>query len=343
MSGGLPRPAQTALRSLRRGARGTLALARGGRPPDRLILHVGLHKTGTTSLQAALELWRWRLLLSGVRPVRRRGPAYMAMRRAITPLAHTESRSLARRREARDAIAAFLETQRVPGAHTLLLSHEDLIGSPLLTAHGRAYGDAGARLDLLREATAGYARVELVLTLRAQDALLESLVLHLTKAGRVDDPAALLDRCADAAPSLAGLVAAAEGRFGPGRVHVLPVEASGGDPVWLPTRVLAIAAPGIRPPGRLPDGALAYNPTLTETGIRMAIGVRRSGALKPGREWRAFRDHLERHHSARTGPRAQLLTPELSRRILAPHAAHNAALLARCGYGELAPRYAPSP
>lgn len=125
-----------------------------------IILHLGLHKTATTSLQEFLQANSGKLLQRGVRyiPLQR-------MRNDVTPLFC----SLDKNR--RQKLANFLQEI---DKETVLLSDENLIGAPGEISKGSLYSFARNRVETFCE-DMREARITLFLTLRDPHLFLSSM------------------------------------------------------------------------------------------------------------------------------------------------------------------------
>lgn len=114
---------------------------RGARCRMEIVLHLGAHRTGTTTLQDYLRRHRPGLAARGIRPLlpaALRGPEYrgLVQRNGGGP--------------ARQALAATIARARGQGMRVLLLSEENLCGDLRATlAAGRPYPGLAARLARL--------------------------------------------------------------------------------------------------------------------------------------------------------------------------------------------------
>lgn len=119
--------------------------------PKNLILHIGLHKTATTSLQDFLQANTGKLLQRGVRyiPLQR-------MRTDVTPLFCSADKAR------RGKLAEFIGSVE---KETLLLSDENLIGTPGEFVQGGIYSYAANRMTTFCEDMKDY-RITIFLTLR---------------------------------------------------------------------------------------------------------------------------------------------------------------------------------
>ena len=188
----------------------------------RIVLHAGFHKTGTSSLQAALAAHRGAL-----------APRYAVQTAAL-------SRPLAR--VARQALAASVTAEALPGLRAalalwvaglrrgpgLLISCEDLVGH-MPGRHGLRDYSAACRLvpEVVQALTTRFpgAAVEVLLTTRAAPDWLRSLHWQLSKhPGMRLTSRGYARRFADAADP-APILRALAPLLAPARLHAVPVEA----------------------------------------------------------------------------------------------------------------------
>lgn len=133
----------------------------------KILLHVGTHKTGTTSLQRMMALHRPHLLERGIcYPETDRPPFPHHIKHKNLRAALIEGpRAFAREK------AAFLDEFARSGANTLMMSGEGLWRMPVKA------------LNLMRELAEDF-EIEIICFLRRQDRFLESLWSQLSKEGR---------------------------------------------------------------------------------------------------------------------------------------------------------------
>lgn len=127
-----------------------------------IALHLGVHKTGSTYLQAALQSCAPALAEAGVGVV-----PFETLRAEFTARAWARpDRDAARNSENRQAAAAWLRGVLAGRPARLVLSDENLLGTPdEIVATGRLYPRLEARLGPMAEMLRGE-RVELYLGLR---------------------------------------------------------------------------------------------------------------------------------------------------------------------------------
>jgi hypothetical protein len=156
-----------------------------------VILHLGAHRTGTTSFQNHLRAQPAALAAAGIGfwgPWRTRA----GLLEGVT--APRQSAAAAARREGRLAVNLAAAAGR--GLSTLLVSDENMLGTPRRNLRrGALYHDAGERLARLSRAFGGPRRV--VLQIRALDAWWASALAWLLPRGEALPSAAQLARLAE--------------------------------------------------------------------------------------------------------------------------------------------------
>lgn len=143
----------------------------------RIVLHLGAHRTATTSLQ--------RKLGDNADALQRAGIAYWGPRRLRAGLFDglygtpcSKAPTLPPRRAGRAAgrVALQVEMAAQAGATTLIVSEENMAGTMrLITQTQRLYPDAGARVARFAEAFAGH-ELSLGLSIRCHDAFWASVL-----------------------------------------------------------------------------------------------------------------------------------------------------------------------
>ncbi|RKF14918.1 hypothetical protein D6850_08605 [Roseovarius spongiae] len=155
-----------------------------------IILHLGAHRTASTSFQLYMRRNRRALGAAGIAFWGPRQTRNGLLNGAIsTPGTMPAARQL---RRARGRIALQVYKLREAGMQRLVLSDENLIGSPRRNIRDmRLYPAAGERMARYREALGGrIARV--VLSIRAQDAYWTSLLAYsIPRGGALPDSARL--------------------------------------------------------------------------------------------------------------------------------------------------------
>lgn len=135
----------------------------------RAILHLGLHKTGTTSLQNALAAKREILAGHGVHYI-----PLEQMRRDLTSLLTTEDDA------ARREVRTYLDAIDQP---VLLLSDENIIGGVTDPLWGHVYRDAEWRIRSLASLLEG-AEIDIFIALRSPETFFPALYSEHLRHGR---------------------------------------------------------------------------------------------------------------------------------------------------------------
>ena len=152
-----------------------------------IILHVGAHRTGTTSFQSYLR---------GVAPgLAAQGLGFWGPRRTRKGLFQgvLSPASAADSRQAQDRLRRALAASAGQGCTRLLISDENLLGSTRACLRAQAlYPQAGDRFQRLHAALGRIDRV--VLQIRSPEAWWTSALAFLLTRGVAPPPAALLER-----------------------------------------------------------------------------------------------------------------------------------------------------
>lgn len=297
-----------------------------------LFVHIGTHKTGSTSIQQALREARGALRAEGWQRLSR--PAaldagFMAAAAFDQPRAQRLRRQLARATALAAALASARATARSTGPRPArwLLSWEGFSGLPQ-----RGYTNAGALAAMLCEATRAF-DTRLVVYLRRQDDFVESMYTQAIQEGAAlgfdeflrgfDEPAAL---------DYEQFVEAYACRFGHERVLVRVHGADGGrGAVDDFGRALGIAA--------LQDGRWRRheNRAMSRTALEIA---RCANPLLDRCQRRRLREALQA--ASPKGPGGfGFFRPEQRERFLERYAASNARLAARLHGPGAAPLFSP--
>lgn len=138
-------------------------------PFERAILHLGLHKTGTTSIQNVLADRRDVLGRHGVHYI-----PLEQMRRELSGLLTREDDAV------RDQAAQYLSGIEQP---VLLLSEENIIGGVSDPLWGNVYADAEWRIKSLASLLAG-AEIDIFIALRSPPAFFPALYSEHLRHGR---------------------------------------------------------------------------------------------------------------------------------------------------------------
>ena len=300
-----------------------------------LILHPGLHKTGTTAIQKLLESHSAMLQRSGIGYVKQSQFAP-----ALRPLVNRLGRKLGDVDLTEvEQITDELVQEALQGKEAVILSYEDLIGSQYLHLHKSLYPHMDSRIAMLARLAEKFDRVSVVLTIRNQAELLESMLIQLVKQGIVFDPWSIADEIDLESLSLAAMVRRLNEAFGADRVTVLAAESCDGDPALNARALVALHDEKVAQRLRFGLARKRPNPSLSEAGLKLALATR--PAIDSKLEWRQFRKFLEKNYAA--GPkakRARILKPEQRARILDRHWPETREMLAAAGLSALGPRYA---
>ncbi len=153
-----------------------------------IILHLGAHRTATTSFQYYLRKNAARLGWEGIvvlGPRQTRNGLFSGVFAA--PGATPAAQQL---RRARGRIALRLERERAKGARVMVISDENMIGAPRRNLRDmRLYADIGQRMARYHDAFDG--RIgRVVLSIRAQDCYWNSVIAFaIERGGAVPSPA----------------------------------------------------------------------------------------------------------------------------------------------------------
>ncbi|MBT9384596.1 hypothetical protein KM176_12060 [Pseudooceanicola sp. CBS1P-1] len=193
-----------------------------------VILHIGAHRTATTSFQSYLRTLRGPLEARGIAvwdPRRTRNGVLTGVQPVPGPVPPQKQFDHARGR-----IALNLEALRRKGRDQLLVSDENMLGAPRAALRaGMLYPDAGARIARHLEAFGGEVS-RLVLSVRGLEAWWTSCLHYALDRGHAAPDAALLQQLAASPRSWRSVIeeiaAAAPGT----ELLVMPHEGYAGDP-----------------------------------------------------------------------------------------------------------------
>lgn len=165
-----------------------------------VILHLGAHRTGSTSFQSYLRAHREVLL---ARQIGFWGP--WRTRSGLLSGVSDAPQSPVQARHADHRLRLALEAAHRHGARQLLVSDENMMGTPRRCLRsGRLYPDAGERLARLGRAFGGPRRI--VLSLRALDLWWSSIISFLIPRGEDLPTRAQLDAIVDSPRSWRALI-----------------------------------------------------------------------------------------------------------------------------------------
>ncbi len=206
-----------------------------------IILHLGVHRTGTTSFQHYMRDSADTLAQGAIGfwgPMRTRKSVFPG----LFPGPKTaRGRSLSRRAEGR--VRILLELAKAGGTRQLVISDENMIGTPQqCMRQGALYpaiGDRMARLD----AAFGGKVTRIVLSLRAQDLFWASLAAYTVGRGHGLPDATRLDRIAHSPRTWRDVITDLACAMPEAEIVVLPFERVAGQPNALLTAGTGAAAP----------------------------------------------------------------------------------------------------
>lgn len=223
---------------------------------DRIKLHIGAHRTGTTSLQAALHAHRQSLSARGVGYW---GPSAMRAKRfpgvfrwfkgpTLTPAEQGACEIIAT--ENIPLLSQRLRNQRHLGHEKIIISDENILGDMKINLQTKAlYPDAAHRLALFSRIFGPYIS-RISLTIRSYDSYWRSLLAHQIAKGGAAPTAQMLDALATQPKRWLDVVADVQTAFPEAEIRVMrfedwiaapnaQIEAVFGAPLGLPTRVAA--------------------------------------------------------------------------------------------------------
>ena len=227
----------------------------------QIVLHIGAHRTGTTSLQAFMQQNRRALRDLGIAywgPKRIRGQRYRGLSPgpAIGKAACLDRHLLLR-------LDDDLEREAVRGAQVLVISDENMIGSMRHNLRHRSlYPEAGARIARYIEAFGGQVSA-LTMSIRSQDQWWRSALAYLGRNGGLHADEILRARIAADPRGWCQVVRDVAQVAGTAKMRVLPFDAFAGQPhLWL-SAILGRALPDLAPGGwmnRSPECAIPGRP-----------------------------------------------------------------------------------
>lgn len=274
----------------------------------RVVLHVGAHKTGTTTIQ--------QYLLAHRESLRRRGVRYVP-RAELSPLVGWGEQLVASPDGFAALVADFGAARR---ERVLLASHENMCGRPFARVGAGLYADAPASIEALARMTAAH-DTHVLLTIRPPHELLESFYLQgVNMGGQMRFPR-WLERLDLDALSWRPLVETLRASFA--RVSVVDFGTiRAGAPAYVTDALrrvgvdVEVDASWLRP----------LNPSVSELGLRLLL--RGNGVLADEDDRNALRSFVQRHFNNRTGERPQLLDEDTRVMLRDRYAAEYAELTA---------------
>jgi len=295
-----------------------------------LVLHVGVHKTGSTLLQRVLVRSAAALEQQGLRFVPRRRLYALPRVRAVTHGLQNGKDIRERDLETVAAdVRALLHGER---DETVLVSDETFLAARVDLAYpGPLYSSGIAPLRWFRDSIVPPAPMRVVMFVRRQDRFIESMYVQLVHQGRTerfDDWYATLD--IDRFDWLA-TARAIEDLVGVDNLVVRPFELIHAGTVAFCTGFLALVAPTLRLPltsAEIEDIAQHANRSLSARGVEVAL--RAYPLLELDERVALRRSSLQPYLSNRDFPRAAPMPESAARSLLQRHAAANAELSVRC-------------
>jgi hypothetical protein len=268
---------------------------------QRLIVHLGFHKAGSTFLQSSL-LASARAAAGDLRFL----PGGIAATQAVSSLA--TQKLLRTLKDRGDTSAAFQDLRHclAEARGHIILSNENLLGDQLGQNTGDLYPlapEVVRAFDVLSDAY----DIEYVFYVRRQDEFIESTYLNLVRDGMLVDFQSYFDRLV--LPTLAFndfFCRLADAT--PNPIRVIPFEVVKRSPALFLDSLSTIAAPNLHlVPGR------NTRPSFSEVALQLAmLGYPHLS----GQDRLAFGDFLAARFSTRTNPRAPLLSDEQRRGII---------------------------
>lgn len=205
----------------------------------KVILHIGAHRTATTSFQSYFRRHAEPLRADGLGcwgPMRTRKGLFAG----IQP---TKSFGIMGARRARGRILLNMKKAQANGVETLLVSDENMMGSVRLNMrHGRLYPDIGERLS--RYIWAFDQRVDkIVMSVRALDYLWASQIAYGVQRGHALPDAARCAVIAHGTRSWRDVITDVSCAAPLAKIEIVPFEASVGAPDRMLEAVTGHAAP----------------------------------------------------------------------------------------------------
>jgi hypothetical protein len=293
-----------------------------------IVIHVGLHKTGSTLLQRALREVRQELAQEGVL-VRLRDEMYgdLGFRRVVRGLQ-------AGRAQDRRQLAHVTEQTRTliqPGdSDRLVFSDETLLGTfPDFRRPCDAYVCGIPALRWMVESVAAPTTVRVVMYVRRQDRFLESVYLQQVHQGSTETFSEWFSTIEVGHFDWLSLSRRVEEVVGEGRLVVRPFETISDGAVKFFAEFLRVVDPGLV--RSLPSEVIAKVPhsanrSLSGKALEIALLVY---PILTQEERFTLRRFLQTNFSTRKYPRAELLTGQQANEILEMHRSANAKLFER--------------
>lgn len=290
--------------------RGLLVAPPRSRRPENFI-HVGAHKTGTSTLQSLIRENGPELLAQGILPIARVLPIVEGLERPLDNEADLirPLRSLAKRpsEKHRRHLKRMLSAMG-RAAPSMLLSDEAFLGHRIGSTRG-FYPHAEAMLATL-VSVLPKRRTRVILYVRHQDRLIESNYLHSVKLGSAETFPGFLQRIDLDAMSWLDLAGRLAGIVGGENLIVRPFEPIAQGVVPFAREFFSLFCD----PARLNLREIQANPSLSAPGVFLA---RLLGPRIPASAWYYLRQGIQLTMSHRILPPARLLSDAARKRLRA--------------------------
>jgi len=256
-----------------------------------IILHIGAHRTATTTFQGYLRDNRIALAASGIAAWEPR-TTRKGLLSGVVPVAGPQGAAEQMRR-ARVRIAAAIDAAARAGARQLVVSDENMIGTPRGNRRrGALYPDLGARMERFSEAFDGRI-TRVALSVRPQDEFWSSVLIYSVMRGHAVPEGGELAALACAGHSWRDVIATLARALPGVDIRVLPHHPYAGRPDLRLARMTGragLGAPMLPPaPRAAPLNASAELPRL-----RRLAAARGAGAVRLPRgegRWSPFDLH----------------------------------------------------
>lgn len=215
-----------------------------------VILHIGAHRTATTTFQAYLRANAAALAARGI-AVWEPWTTRKGLFAGVVPAGGTAAPA-GQLREARTRITGRLDAAEAEGMRQLLVSEENMIGAPRHNRrHGALYPDIAERIARFAEAF-DHRIARVALSVRPQDEFWSSVLIYSVMRGQAVPTAPELAALAEAGHSWREVIAALAAALPGTEIRVLPHLPYAGRPDLRLMRM--IARPGVGAPMLPPSG-----------------------------------------------------------------------------------------
>ncbi len=260
------------------------AIRQGASKTMEIILHLGAHRTASTSFQHYLRRNMEALAKSGVGvwgPLRTRN----GILTGVVPAAGSPRPPDQQLARATGRISIALTKAEQAGVRQLLVSDENMLGAPRRNLrHSTLYDDAGQRMARFAQAFGqGVRRV--VLSIRGQDSYWSSALAFAVARGHRVPNGNDLDRLVTSARHWRDVIADVACAFPEADIQVMPYEVFGGQP----ERKLQIVTGQATPPNKHARAWLNRAPTIE--ALRVIVAERGGNPARLGEgegRWHPF-------------------------------------------------------